>query len=375
MISLDAVTEARLLGRAIRPVLSAATRRHVAGHRVLVTGAGGSIGSELVRQVAACGPASLTIVEQSEYQLFRLESDLRERLPGLPVHAVLGDVTRRPDVRRAFDLAAPDRVYHAAAYKHVTMAERAVVAAARVNVLGTALVAAAAREAGARLVLISSDKAAEPASIMGATKRLAEMVALDGAPQDRRPAVVRFGNVLGSSGSVLEIMLRAIDESKPIPLTDPRATRYFMTPAEAVSLVLTAGALDGQGDVFWVDMGEPVAIGRLAERVMALARERGLSPAGVRVTGLRDGEKLDEQLTSHGLEMRPSRHPHIWAARQAVVDPELVRSALRRLRAGVARSNPAEVLAALEAAVPDFTPAEATRIAAGAQAGAIRRVA
>ncbi len=364
MIELDAATEEQFLGRAIRPVLNATTRGTLAGRRVLVTGAGGSIGSELVRQVAACGPALLTLFEQSEYGLFRIESELRERHPGLRVQAVLGDVTRATDVRGAFDEAAPEWVYHTAAYKHVTMAERAVVAAARVNVLGTALVSAAVRRASARLVLVSTDKAAEPISVMGATKRLAEMVVLDGAHVGVRPTIVRFGNVLGSSGSILEVMYRAIAESRPIPLTAPDATRYFMTASEAVSLVLTAGALDGHGDVFWVDMGAPVPIGVLADRVTDWARRHGHTPAGVRVIGLRAGEKLDEQLTSQGLEMRPSPHPHVWVARQMATDAAVLRDALRRVRRGVARARASEVLGALEAAVPDFRLAGSTRMAA-----------
>ncbi len=365
MIALDAATEEELLGRTIRPVLSASTRGTLAGRRVLVTGAGGSIGAELVRQVATCGPGLLTLFEQSEYGLFRIESELRDRYPGLRVQAVLGDVTRARDVRDAFDAAAPEWVYHAAAYKHVTMAERAVVAAARVNVLGTALVSAAARRASARLVLVSTDKAAEPISVMGATKRLAEMLVLDGEHAGVRPTIVRFGNVLGSSGSILEVMLRAIAESRPIPLTDPDATRYFMTVSEAVSLVLTAGALDGQGDVFWVDMGAPVRIGVLADRVTDWARRRGHTPAGVRVIGLRAGEKLDEQLTSQGLEMRPSPHPHVWAARQPATDPVVLRGALQGVRRGVAHASASDVLDALEAAVADFTLAASTRLAAG----------
>ncbi len=363
MIDLDIATEEELLGRAVRPVLTDSARGTVAGRRVLVTGAGGSIGSELVRQIAGCGPRSITLCEQSEYGLFRIESELRDRLPGLTVHAALGDVTRATDVADAFERTTPDYVFHAAAYKHVTMAERAVVAAARVNVLGTALIADAARRAGARLVLVSTDKAAEPISVMGATKRLAELVVLDGDHRGVRPAIVRFGNVLGSSGSILEVMLRAIAASRPIPLTAPDATRYFMTASEAVSLVLTAGALGGQGDVFWVDMGEPVAVGVLAERVNAWAARRGLRPAQVRLIGLRPGEKLDEQLTSQGLEMRPTRHPHVWAARQESTPPAVLRDALARLRRGVESASPDVVLEALQAAVPDFRPAASTHSA------------
>lgn len=357
MIEIDSRELAQILGRAARPVLTDDVREALGGRVVLITGAGGSIGAELARQVAACGPRALTLLEQSEYQLFRIEADLRARHPGLAIHAVLGDVTLAPDVRAAFACERPAVVLHAAAYKHVTMAERAIVAAARVNVLGTAAVRDEARRAGAHLVLVSTDKAAEPASVMGATKRFAEMLVLaDGAGT----SVVRFGNVLGSSGSVLELMMNAARRNAPIPVTDPGATRYFMTVSEAVSLVLTAGCARGAGDVFWVDMGEPIRIGDLAARVEQWARGQGFRPSGIRLIGLRPGEKLDEQLTTHGLEMTRTENPHVWTARQPALDRVSLAEALAALRHAVDEGDAAGVLEALVDGVPDFMPAADT---------------
>lgn len=357
MIEIDSRALARMLGRPVRPILTAAVRRALRDRVVLITGAGGSIGSELARQVADCRPRALTLLEQSEYQLFRIERDLRARHPDLAIHAVLGDVTLAADVQEAFACDRPAVVLHAAAYKHVTMAERAIVASARVNVLGTAVVRDAARRAGAHLVLVSTDKAAEPASVMGATKRFAEMLVLaDGAGA----SVVRFGNVLGSSGSVLELMMEAARRSEPIPVTDPAATRYFMTASEAVSLVLTAGCVRGAGDVFWVDMGEPIRIGDLAARVEQWALGEGFRTAGVRLIGLRAGEKLDEQLTTHGLEMTRTEHPHVWSARQPPLDRASLTAALTALRTAVAAGDAAGVLEALVDGVPDFIPAADT---------------
>ncbi len=358
MIELDSQLTSEILGRATRPVLADETRTALQGRTVLITGAGGSIGSELARQVAACGPRGLTLLDQSEYHLFQIEAEVRRRWSAVALRAVLGDITRAADVAEAFD-GAPEIALHAAAYKHVTMAERAIVAAARVNVLGTAMVLEAARRAGSRMVLVSSDKAAEPASVMGATKRMAEMLVLASGEAGQR-AVVRFGNVLGSSGSVLELMVRAIEQGAPIPVTDPSATRYFMTVSEAVSLVLTAGCGPHQSDVFWVDMGEPIRIGDLAARVERWARSQGRTFPGTRVIGLRDGEKRDEQLTTQGLEMTPTLNPHVWTARQTPIDVTELTAAVEQLSTAVEHGDAASVLEALVDGVPDFIPAAAT---------------
>jgi FlaA1/EpsC-like NDP-sugar epimerase len=348
-----------LLGRDVRDVLAPGDRRRLTGTRLLVTGAGGTIGSELARQLAECGPESLTILDHSEYALFRIERELRERWPAVKLESVLADVSRRADLRSVFQLTRPHAVYHAAAYKHVTITERCIVPAARVNVLGTLETAHAAREAGARFVLISSDKAAEPRSVMGATKRLAEMVALNAGGRLFRPVAVRFGNILGSSGSLVEIMARCIAEGRNIPLTDPGATRFFMTAGEAVSLVIKADLIGRRSDVFWLDMGQPLRIGDLAERLIRIVTPEGSPRVGIDVIGLRPGEKVHEHLTTQGLEMGATRHPRIWSARQAPVSSSVLASTMRTLRRAVAAGDATSVLTALQSTGEFIATAEA----------------
>ena len=268
--------EERLLGRGVEPLLTVEDRAAFAGKVCLITGAGGTVGSELARQIAASGPRRLILVEQSELALFRIEQALLELAPDTAIEPVLCDVTRAASIARVMRRLRPDVVFHAAAYKHVTMAERAICAAARVNILGTSAVLAAAREVGARFVLISTDKAAAPHSVMGATKRLAEMVVLDSYNQARPPIVVRFGNVLASSGSFVEVMRERIEQGKSILLTDPDATRFFMTVSEAASLVMKAATLAGGGETFWLDMGPQVRIGDLATRLLAVADRKSV---------------------------------------------------------------------------------------------------
>lgn len=342
-----------LMDRPICRLLTAADRKTFAGRRVLITGAGGSIGSELCRQIARSLPARLILVDQSEHNLFQIERELRHLAPSVPLEMVLGDVARRV-VRNAVLAIRPDIIYHAAAYKHVTMVERAVCAAIESNVMGTAAMAGAARAVGAQFILVSSDKAAAPESVMGATKRLAELVTMSRATAGFQPVVVRFGNVLGSSGSVLTIMREAIRSGQPVPVTDPAATRYFMTAGEAASLVIKAGLLSTRSETYWLDMGRPVAIGDLASRMIALEAAAGYAPVPLQVIGLRSGEKLREELTTQGLRMCRTGHRRIWVARQPEARYDSVNKAERRLRARAARGDAAGALAWLAAALPDY---------------------
>lgn len=358
----------RLLARPVRQVLSAADRRAFAGRRVLITGAGGSIGSELARQVAACRPERLTLVDHSEHALFQIERELAPLVPEGTLDPILADVTRQAFVRQAFRRARPHVVYHAAAYKHVTMSERAICAAANANVLGTAIVADAARNSGARFILVSSDKAAAPASVMGATKRLAELVVMGQASSTFRPAVVRFGNVLGSSGSLLTILRECIRDGRPVPVTDAEATRYFMTAGEAVSLVMKVD-LNGQGaETFWLDMGEAIRIGDLVERMLAIEERNGYPRVPIEVIGLRPGEKRQERLVEQGISMTATRHPRIWVARQPAVEPGQVTAALRRLRRAVVLADNNAALTVLAETVPEFVPTPQTIAATRAEA-------
>jgi len=359
VIEINRDAEERLLGRPVESVLTSFDRRALKGRRLLVTGAGGSVGSELAWQLASCGPASLTLVDHAEYNLFRVERRLRAEYPSMQLSAVLGDVSRRADIRAACLSVRPHTVYHAAAYKHVPITEAAVVAAARANVLGTAETIRAAREVGARLLLVSSDKAADPRSVMGATKRLAELVAVYQRSRLFRPVVVRFGNILGSSGSVVEIMADTARAGRNVPLTDPAATRFFMTAGEAVSLIIKADLMGRGGDVFWLDMGQPLRIGELADRVIEWATPEGRPRVGVEIIGLRPGEKLREELTTQGLEMKKTAHPRIWSARQLDVARSAIQHAIRQLRRACAAGDAAMALAAIAKAVPDYEASEA----------------
>ena len=358
----------RLMDRPVRHLLTADDRQALAGQRVLITGAGGSIGSELARQIARGGPERLTLVDHSEFNLFQIERELASTAPGVVLDVVLGDVARRR-IAAACLAVSPHVVFHAAACKHVTMMERAACAAVETNVLGTIRMVESAREAGARFVLISSDKAALPESVMGATKRFAELAVMARATPVFRPIVVRFGNVLGSSGSVLAIMRESIRAGRPIPLTDPRATRYVMTASEAVSLVIKAARLSAGSETYWLDMGNPVAMGHLAERLMRLEAAAGFAPVPLETIGLRPGEKLHEELTCQGLRMCRTAHPRIWVAKQPPGDPSGTARAERQARRAVARGDDQAALESLAGAVPEY------RMSAGARRFARNRTA
>lgn len=351
-----------LLDRRIENLLSADDRQRFAARVCLVTGAGGSVGSELAQQIAACRPARLVLVDHAEHALFRIEQHLSETNPDVVIEPVLCDVTRTVSVSRLLRRIRPDIVFHAAAYKHVTMAERHAVAAARVNVLGTLAVLAAAKEVGARFVLISSDKAAAPTSVMGATKRCAELAVLANGDDKTRPIVVRFGNVLASSGSFVEIMRSRIRRGLPVLVTDPDATRFFMAVAEAASLLMKASLIAHGGETFWLDMGPQIRIGDLVDRLMRAESEQGCEPVPVQIIGLRPGEKLHEQLASQGISLKRTIDPRIWVARQ----PRAMAAAryalsIHALRRGSSRDEASTVLQALTTMVSGFVPSAFAR--------------
>jgi len=361
----DPRVQEALIGRQVCDTLSRSERAAYEGQRVLITGAGGTVGSELARAIAACAPSRLTLVDHSEYALFQIERELTSRYPDLPLEPVLGDITRPRVVRTACSAASPDVVFHAAAYKHVTMLERDLCAGVHANVLGTKVVVEAARAVGARFVLISSDKAVNPRSVMGATKRLAEMVALAAMDVVFEPVVVRFGNVLGSSGSVLELMADCLAHQRPIPVTHPEATRYFMTVGEAATLVLRADLLRLGGEVCWLDMGKPIRIVDIVNRLLKLARAAGMPRVPIAFIGLRAGEKLDEQLTLKGMDLARTDHARVWIAHQKPVAVDLIQRTVRALRADVAKGDGLAALTDLCAAVPEYEPSDFARLAAG----------
>jgi O-antigen biosynthesis protein WbqV len=300
-----------LLGRPQAVLDRQAMASLIAGRRVLVTGAGGSIGGELVRQIAEAGPAGLTLLESSEFALYTIDMEMSERYASVPRRAVLGDVRDKARIAQIFAETRPELVFHAAALKHVPMVEANPLEGLMTNAVGTRIVADASRDAGvALMVLISTDKAVNPTNVMGATKRVAEsyLQALDSAAVGSTSYVtVRFGNVLGSTGSVVPLFQRQLAAGGPLTVTDPEMTRYFMTIREAVELVLQASAFRfhhpelHRGRIFVLDMGEPVKIVHLARQMIRLA---GLKPdidVKIQFTGLRPGEKLFEEIF-HGSE-------------------------------------------------------------------------
>jgi len=291
------------------------------GASVVVTGGGGSIGSELVRQILTLGPRMLTIIDHHEWTLWNVERDMssrRRESDGAHVVAALADVRSPNALRAVLRNANPDVIFHAAALKHVPYVELFPSEGVLTNVVGTRNVIRAAEALGvSRFVLISTDKAVEPVSVMGATKRLAEqLTVLAGQRTGRAYAAVRFGNVLGSSGSVVPLLQRQLDDGMPLTITQPNATRYFMTIAEAVSLILEAAANPSPGDVYVLDMGDPIRIIDLAHD---LVRLNGIDPATVQfsVTGLRPGERLHEKLFYDDEQADPTSHPGILRASRA----------------------------------------------------------
>ena len=307
---------------------------YLRGRTVLVTGAGGSIGAELSRQIARVGPKLLVLVENSENALFEIRRELEEERHFRRTSAVLADCKDATRMREIFAEHEPSVVFHAAAYKHVPLMEENPVEAVRNNAVATRIVAAAAGEAGAeRFVLVSTDKAVSPATVMGASKALAEWAVE--AAQNRwkgtRFSAVRFGNVLGSSGSVVPIFRRQIAQGGPVTVTDGKMTRYFMTIPEAVQLIIRSGELSTGGEVFVLEMGEPVKILDLARNMIRIA---GLEPevdVGIEIIGRRPGEKLHEELFNPGERPQPTPAEKIVCAVRSPLDPAWVETAFARI--------------------------------------------
>ena len=327
------------------------------GQVVLVTGAGGSIGSELARQIALAAPARLVLYERAESDLFEVEHDVRRRTSAAEVVAAVGDILDIDELLDVFTRHRPTRIYHAAAYKHVPMMERHVVAAARNNVIGTANVLAAAREVGTeQFVLLSTDKAVRPTSVMGASKRAAERLVLAAGPPLPRCCPVRFGNVLGSRVRVVPRFQRQIAEGGPVTVTHPDVVRYFMTVHEAAQLVLQASATAAGGEVFVLDMGELVRIVDLAEQLIRLSGKEPRLDIPVEFIGLRPGEKLLEETLTDPADAEPTSHPRIYVARNAN-GGALPEGWLDALSRAIDERSTARVRSVLREAVPDYSQA------------------
>jgi FlaA1/EpsC-like NDP-sugar epimerase len=301
-----------LLGRKAVKVDLAAIASNLRNKRVLITGGGGSIGRELARQVAEFEPERLVLLDRNENSVYFVEMELRKRFPSLTLEIVIADILDRSRIVEIFRSFRPHTVFHAAAFKHVPMMELNAVEAFKNNVLGTRLVAEEARSNGCeRFVLISTDKAVNPASVMGATKRLAELTVQSMNSADTRFVSVRFGNVLGSDGSVVPLFKKQIAEGGPVTVTHPDVTRYFMTIPEAVQLVLQAGAMGLGGEIFMLDMGDPIRIVELARNLIELSGFTPESDIQIVFTGLRPGEKLHEELHHSREDVAPTAHEKV----------------------------------------------------------------
>ena len=374
-----------LLNRPQVPLDRDGMARLIQGRRVVVTGAGGTIGSELARQVAAFGPEMLVLLDNGEYALWQIDLELAETHPALQRKTLIADIRDETRIRAVFEDLRPQLVFHAAALKHVPIVEANPLEGLLTNCAGTRHVADAARAVGAlAMVLISTDKAVNPTSVMGASKRLAEMYcqALDVAARNSpdaamRCVTVRFGNVLGSTGSVVPLFQRQLERGGPLTVTHPDMQRYFMTVREAVSLVLQASVLGvageaipatQQGGIFVLDMGKPVKIVDLARQMIRLAGLRPEQDVDIRFTGLRPGEKLYEELF-HGKEPpEPTGYPGLLMATPRTADPAIVGRAIEEIAIACRNGEVRQALTLLGRLIPEFehnadgsTPALLTR--------------
>ena len=352
-----------LLGRDAVELDWTAIRETLSARRVLVTGGGGSIGSELCRQVARLGAQSLTVVEQGEYNLYRITQELRNDFPELILDGILANCGDQVAMQKAFSEAKPQVVFHAAAYKHVPMLQGQLRAAFRNNALGTRTVADVARDTGVEcFVLISTDKAVNPTSVMGACKRVAEIYCQNlNANADTRFMTVRFGNVLDSAGSVVPLFRRQIREGGPVTVTHPEISRYFMTIPEACQLILQSASIGKGGEIFALDMGEPMKIRDLAEQMIRLAGKKPGSEIPIVYTGLRAGEKLFEELF-HPLEnYRATEHAKIFLAQHREVSWELLQALLNKAAVAVDVFNEEELRRCVSSLLPSFRWSESAQ--------------
>ncbi|HVA55846.1 MAG TPA: nucleoside-diphosphate sugar epimerase/dehydratase [Gammaproteobacteria bacterium] len=352
------VTVEDLLGRDPVELDPGYVAKFLEGKRVLVTGGGGSIGSELCRQIGRHKPGTLTVLDNSEYNLYRIDQELSTGYPALIFNSVLGDVRNEQFMDNVFHQCQPEVVFHAAAYKHVPIMEDNIIQGICNNVFGTQVVAdAAKRYAVGTFVLISTDKTVNPTNVMGATKRVAELYCQTlNESSHTHFLTTRFGNVLGSAGSVVPLFERQIAAGGPVTVTHPEVTRYFMTIPEAASLILQAGAIGKGGEIFVLDMGEPVRISDLAVQMIQLS---GLQPERdieIVYIGLRPGEKLHEELFYNREELRKTVHPKLLLASCTTASQQMIFAGLKKLNEVSAAYDNERALYELKSLVPEFNP-------------------
>ena len=362
-----------LLGREAVKLDWPSITRGTQGKTILVTGGGGSIGSELCRQIARLKPAHLVVFELSEFNLYSIELELRRAYPDLKLTAALGDVCDAVAVDRLLGAHRPEVIFHAAAFKHVPMLEQQVRAAVRNNVLGTRTLAAAADRYGcATFVMISTDKAVNPANIMGMTKRVAEIYCQNLSARSKTHYItVRFGNVLGSAGSVIPLFQKQIAAGGPVTVTHPEITRYFMTIPEAAQLILQAGSMGKGGEIFVLDMGEPVKITYLAEQLIRLSGKRPGEDIEIVYTGLRPGEKLYEELFHESEQLAGTSHPKILLSNSRSVDFDDLERTFVELAAGCEAGDSGRLYGLLCGLVPEHQSRRPEESAAAGDRGAV----
>ena len=334
-------------------------RKGLEGKRILITGAGGSIGSELGRQIAQFKPGLLALLDFDETELFNIDQELKEDYPKLEVHSILGDILNREKMTAVFEQVNPQLVFHAAAYKHVPMIEAFPEEAIQINILGTKILAELSQKSGVeKFVFISTDKAVNPTSVMGVSKRVAEMVIMDMNHREKTKFVaVRFGNVLGSRGSVIPIFQEQIKKGGPVTVTHPEMKRYFMTIPEAVLLVLQAGSIGKGGEVFVLDMGEQVRIYDLACELIRLS---GLEPEKdipIVFTGIRPGEKLFEEVLTSEEGVEATVHPKIFKAKiQGLFDSDFLNGKIEALSTFARFRDKTNILLTLRELISTYRP-------------------
>lgn len=356
-----------LLGRSQNVLDRTSMIALVKGKRILVTGAGGTIGGELTRQIASYAPAEMVLLERSEFNMYQIDREIRDNFPDVPLHVVLADVSDSVHVNKVFDTYHPDIVFHAAAIKHVPLSEQNVEETVITNVFGTRCIAEACMQFKASIMLmISTDKAVNPTNVMGASKRLAECfcqsLGASGGSSATKFITVRFGNVLGSTGSVVPLFKEQIEKGGPVTVTHPDMTRYFMTVREAVELVMQAASLgaglrDRKECIFVLDMGRPMKILDLAHQMIRLAGLKPDEDIKIVYTGLRQGEKLYEELFYLSENAVKTAHDSIFLASPSVADMDVLLAGLERLKAACKERRPLEVRKLLEQLVPEFEPA------------------
>jgi FlaA1/EpsC-like NDP-sugar epimerase len=340
------------------------------GKTVLVTGGGGSIGAELCRQLARLRPSQLIILDRSEFNLYSIDIELRQSMPDLPLTSLLVDVNDAMQMEKILRVYSPSVIYHAAAYKHVPILEDQARAAVVNNVLGTRVVAELADKSGCEsFVMVSTDKAVNPANVMGASKRVAEMYCQGMNTRSKtRFITVRFGNVLGSSGSVIPLFQQQIAHGGPVTVTHPEISRYFMTIPEACQLILQAGVIGRGGEIFVLDMGEPVKISYLAEQLIRLSGKTPGEDVEIVYTGLRPGEKLYEELFHDAEKLAETSHPKILLAQCRMMDKDALEKSFDAMQQACDEGNDAALRNLLAELVPEHTGLVAAPATAGKSA-------